>query len=84
MLEYSVDARRIDDHGSLATTKQAEITLDTDVKRAVTTPSAIVPTLSNFQRPRRFSGSGRYRDPGGCGAQPGTEHCSFARAATAT
>lgn len=32
MLEYSVDARRIDDHGSLATTKQAEITLDTDVK----------------------------------------------------
>jgi uncharacterized OsmC-like protein len=32
MLEYSVHARRIDDHGSLATTKQAEITLDTDVK----------------------------------------------------
>jgi hypothetical protein len=32
MLEYWVDARRIDDHGSLATTKQAEITLDTDVK----------------------------------------------------
>ena len=32
MLEYSVQARRIDDHGSLATTKQAEITLDTDVK----------------------------------------------------
>ena len=32
MLEYSVQARRVDDHGSLATTKQAEITLDTDVK----------------------------------------------------
>jgi hypothetical protein len=27
MLEYLVHARRIDDHGSLATTKQAEITL---------------------------------------------------------
>jgi uncharacterized OsmC-like protein len=32
MLEYSVEARRIDDHGGLATTKHAEITLDTDVK----------------------------------------------------
>lgn len=32
MLEYSVEARRIDEHGSLATTKKAEITLDTDVK----------------------------------------------------
>lgn len=32
MLEYSVEARRIDAHGSLATTKQAELTLDTDVK----------------------------------------------------
>lgn len=32
MLEYSVQARRIDDHGSLATTKQAEITLDTDLE----------------------------------------------------
>ena len=32
MQEYSVQARRIDDHGSLATTKRAEITLDTDVK----------------------------------------------------
>lgn len=32
MLEYSVHARRIDNHGSLATAKQAEITLDTDVK----------------------------------------------------
>lgn len=32
MLEYSVQARRIDDHGSLATTKRAEITLDTDMK----------------------------------------------------
>ena len=31
MLEYSVEARRVDAHGSLATTKQAEITLDTDV-----------------------------------------------------
>lgn len=32
MLEYLVHARRIDGHGSLATTKHAEITLDTDVK----------------------------------------------------
>lgn len=32
MLEYSVQARRIDDHGSLATAKRAEITLDTDMK----------------------------------------------------
>lgn len=32
MLEYSVQARRLDNHGSLAATKQAEITLDTDVK----------------------------------------------------
>ncbi|MDO8839084.1 MAG: hypothetical protein Q7V31_09145 [Parvibaculum sp.] len=32
MLEYSVQARRIDDHGSLAVTKHAEIALDTDVK----------------------------------------------------
>lgn len=32
MLEYSIQARRIDDHGSLAKTKQAEITLDTDIK----------------------------------------------------
>ena len=31
MLEYSVEARRVDAHGSLATTKQAEITLDTGV-----------------------------------------------------
>lgn len=31
MLEYSVDARRVDAHGSLATTKQASIALDTDV-----------------------------------------------------
>ncbi len=31
MLEYSVEARRIDEHGSLATTKQAQLTLDTDV-----------------------------------------------------
>jgi uncharacterized OsmC-like protein len=31
MLEYSVQARRLDDHGSLAMTKRAEITLDTDV-----------------------------------------------------
>ena len=32
MLKYSVQARRIDDHGSVATTKDAEIILDTDVK----------------------------------------------------
>ncbi|MFZ2099850.1 MAG: OsmC family protein [Oricola sp.] len=31
MLEYSVEARRMDDHGSIATTKDAEITLDTGV-----------------------------------------------------
>jgi uncharacterized OsmC-like protein len=31
MLEYSVIARRIDAHGSEASTKQAAITLDTDV-----------------------------------------------------
>lgn len=31
MLEYSVAARRIDDHGSLATTKQAEVVLDTSM-----------------------------------------------------
>lgn len=30
MLEYSVQARRLDHHGSLALTKQAQITLDTD------------------------------------------------------
>jgi uncharacterized OsmC-like protein len=29
-LEYNVSARRLDAHGSLATTKSAEITLDTD------------------------------------------------------
>lgn len=32
MLEYSVVAHRIDAHGSAARTKDAEITLDTDVK----------------------------------------------------
>ena len=32
MLEYSVEARRIDGHGSLATAKSAEIALDTDMK----------------------------------------------------
>lgn len=32
MLEYSVSARRIDAHGSEATTKQATVTLDTDLK----------------------------------------------------
>jgi uncharacterized OsmC-like protein len=32
MLEYRVTARRIDAHGSAATCKDAEITLDTDVK----------------------------------------------------
>jgi uncharacterized OsmC-like protein len=31
MLEYSVEARHVDSHGSLAATKQASITLDTDV-----------------------------------------------------
>ena len=31
MLEYRVNARRIDSHGSLASTKEAEIVLDTDV-----------------------------------------------------
>ena len=32
MLEYSVIARRIDEHGSEATTKKATIALDTDIK----------------------------------------------------
>jgi uncharacterized OsmC-like protein len=32
MLEYSVSARRIDEHGSEATAKQATIAIDTDVK----------------------------------------------------
>lgn len=32
MLEYSVSARRLDAHGSEATTKEARLTLDTDVK----------------------------------------------------
>ncbi len=32
MLNYSVKARRVDAHGSIATTKAAEITLDTDVQ----------------------------------------------------
>ena len=31
MLEYRVSARRVDAHGSLATTKDAEVTLDTDI-----------------------------------------------------
>ena len=31
MLEYQVSARRIDPHGSVASTKEAEIILDTDV-----------------------------------------------------
>jgi uncharacterized OsmC-like protein len=31
MLEYRVGARRIDSHGSVASTKKAEILLDTDV-----------------------------------------------------
>ena len=35
MLEYSVVANRVDAHGSLARTKDAEITLDTDVKGRV-------------------------------------------------
>jgi uncharacterized OsmC-like protein len=32
MLEYRVEARRIDAHGSVATTRDASVTLDTDVK----------------------------------------------------
>jgi uncharacterized OsmC-like protein len=32
MLEYRVAARRIDSHGAMATTKAAEILLDTDLK----------------------------------------------------
>lgn len=32
MLEYDVTAKRTDSHGSVATCKNAEITLDTDVK----------------------------------------------------
>ena len=32
MLEYTVQAHRVDAHGSIAATKDAEITLDTDVK----------------------------------------------------
>lgn len=32
MLEYNVSARRLDAHGSLAITKQATLTLDTDVQ----------------------------------------------------
>ena len=32
MLEYTVTAQRIDDHGSEARTKEAVLTLDTDVK----------------------------------------------------
>lgn len=35
MLEYLIEARRVDAHGSLATTKQASITLDTDVNGRV-------------------------------------------------
>lgn len=31
MIEYRVSARWVDDHGSLATAKQAEIVLDTDL-----------------------------------------------------
>ncbi|SIR50912.1 OsmC-like protein [Bosea sp. TND4EK4] len=31
MLEYRIEARRIDAHGAVATTKQAEIVLDTDL-----------------------------------------------------
>ena len=32
MLQYEVQAMRIDAHGSLATTKQAELVIDTDLK----------------------------------------------------
>ena len=35
MLEYRVSARRLDAHGSEATTKEARLTLDTDVKGRV-------------------------------------------------
>lgn len=35
MLEYRVSARRLDSHGSEATTKDARLTLDTDVKGRV-------------------------------------------------
>jgi uncharacterized OsmC-like protein len=35
MLEYRVSARRLDPHGSEATTKAARITLDTDIKGRV-------------------------------------------------
>jgi uncharacterized OsmC-like protein len=31
-MEYSVQARRIDGHGSIGTTKDAQLTLDTDVR----------------------------------------------------
>lgn len=31
MLEYRIEARRVDAHGGVATTKQAEIVLDTDL-----------------------------------------------------
>ncbi len=31
-MEYRVSARRIDSHGSVASTKEAEIALDTDIK----------------------------------------------------
>lgn len=32
MLEYAIVANRVDDHGSIARTKDAEVILDTDVK----------------------------------------------------
>ncbi|WP_196258021.1 OsmC family protein [Pelagibacterium limicola] len=32
MLEYRVSAKRVDDHGSVATTKSAEVLLDTDLE----------------------------------------------------
>ena len=32
MIEYRVEARRVDAHGSVATTKSAEILMDTDFK----------------------------------------------------
>jgi uncharacterized OsmC-like protein len=32
MLEYRVSAKRVDSHGSIASTKDAEIILDTDIK----------------------------------------------------
>lgn len=32
MLEYEIEARRVDEHGSVARCKQAEVTIDTDIQ----------------------------------------------------